>query len=376
MLRRLRSCAPAGPHQPLAEFTRTLAPALLLSTLALAALGCAEDGQAPTGPTAAPGPDQAVTAAAYTVKDLGTLGGPYSSARAINNVGSIVGTSSLASGAQHAFLYRAGVMRDLGALAGGQSQALAINDAGVVVGSSTVRSGAWRAVRWKDGVKTNLGTLGGQNSEATGINQAGVIVGWSETASGQHHAFVWRNGVMTDLGTLGGTWSHAYGINRWGRIVGYSTTASGERHAVAWSNTGVVKDLGTRDRVSSVATAINDNGQIAGILGTWPDAAGEELAFSNPFLFYQGTWTVFGTGQLSSDAWAISATGTIVGGDFTEREEDATNDAWVWESGTVTRLPELAPGNSGAHGVNQYGTIVGYGPSTADPTHAMLWRRQ
>jgi probable HAF family extracellular repeat protein len=339
-------------------------------------MGCAEDTQPTTGPTTPTAPDQAVAAAVYTVKDLGTLGGPYSSARAINNVGGIVGVSSVAGGAQHAFLYRAGVMRDLGALAGGQSQALALNDAGVVVGSSTVLSGALRAVRWKDGVKKNLGTLGGRNSEATGINLAGVIVGWSETASGQHHAFVWRDGVLKDLGTLGGTWSHAYGINRAGRVVGYATTASGERHAVAWSNTGVVKDLGTHGRVSSLATAINDNGQMAGIIGPVPDAAGEELAFSNPFLFYQGTWTVFGTGQLSSDAWAISATGIIVGGDFTERDEEATEDAWAWEAGVVTRLPELAPGHSGAYGVNQYGTIVGYGPSVTGASHAMLWRRQ
>ena len=376
MHRPIPACDTADPAGPFGRLAGVLGPALLLGTLTLVAAGCADDAQAPTGPTAGTGPDQAVAAAVYTVKDLGTLGGPSSQANAINNLGSIVGTSSLSSGVVHAFIYRAGVMRDLGALAGGWSQANAINDAGVVVGWSTVLSGASRAVRWKDGVKKNLGTLGGRNSEATGINQSGVIVGWSETASGQHHAFVWRDGVMTDLGTLGGNFSHAYGINRYGRIVGSSTTASGERHAVAWSNSGVVKDLGTHGRLSSVATAISDNGRIAGILGAWPDAVGEELDHANPFLFYQGTWTVFGTRQPTSQAWAIGPTGIIVGRDADYRDEDANEDAWVWENGTVTRLPELADGHSGASGVNQYGNIVGYGPSAAGKSHAMLWRRQ
>ena len=373
MQRRIPSPDTIRPARPLG---RIRTQALLLGTVGLAAMGCAEDVQAPTGPATSTGPDQVVVAAVYTVKDLGTLGGPYSQANAINNLGSIVGISSLAGGGSRAFLYRAGVMRDLGALAGGQSQALAINDAGVVVGSSRVLSGAWRAVRWKDGAKKNLGTLGGRNSEATGINLAGVIVGWSETASGPRHAFVWRDGVMTDLGTLGGEWSQAYGINRAGRVVGYAMTASGERHAVAWSNTGVVKDLGTHGRVSSIATAINDNGQMAGILGTFPDAVGEELDWADPFLFYQGRWTQIGTRQPSSQAWGIGATGIVVGRDADYRDEDATEDAWVWENGSVTRLPERAPGNSGASGVNQYGTIVGYGPSAAGASHAMLWRRQ
>lgn len=364
---------------PLGRFAGGLARGLLLGTLGLVALGCAEDPAAPTDPAAPARPDGDVTATAatYVIKDLGTLGGTYSAATAINKVGSIVGSSTTATGAVHAFLYRAGVMRDLGALGGGQSTALAINDSGVVVGSSTVLSGALRAVRWKNGVKKNLGTLGGRNSEATGINLAGVIVGWSETASGQHHAFIWRNGVMTDLGALVGGFSHASGINVYGRVVGWSNDAARHNHAVAWTN-GVLKDLGTNGWMSASAAAINDKGQIVGTFGPPLDAEGADLEMSTPFLFYQGTWTRFNTGQMTSEARAINAGGIIVGKDQPDyRDDNPWADAWVRENGVVQKLPKLIDGHSGATGINQYGTIVGSSQKTsAGQSHAVLWRRQ
>ncbi len=361
--------------RPLGRVAGVLGRGLLLGTMGFAALGCAEDPAGPTGTAAPAGSDAEATAATYAVKDLGTLGGKRSHATAINNVGAIVGSSTTASGATHAFHYRAGVMRDLGALAGGQSWALAINDSGVVVGSSTVLSGASRAVRWKDGVKKNLGTLGGRNSEATGINLSGVIVGWSETATGQHHAFIWRNGVMTDLGTLGGGFSEASGINVYGRVVGRSMDASGRNHVVAWKD-GVVKDLGTNGRMGSAAYAIDDNGRIVGALGPPLNAEGGELEISTSFLFYQGTWTVFGTGQITSEARAVSAGGTIVGTDYDERDDLSTVDAWVRENGSVQRLPKLVGGHSAAFGINRYGTIVGYSETSGRQIHAVLWRRQ
>jgi probable HAF family extracellular repeat protein len=364
-------CAP-----PRGKYASALARGLLLGTIGIAALGCAEDPAAPTGLAATAHPDDAITATTYAIRDLGTLGGGFSEAMAINNFGRVVGLSDLASGKRHAFLWHAGVMEDLGALAGGQSKALAINDSGVVVGSSTVLSGAWRAVRWKKGVKTNLGTLGGRNSEATGINLAGVIVGWSETSSGKRHAFIWRNGAMTDLGALAGGYSQASGINRYGRVVGLSRAASGRNHAVVWKN-GVMTDLGTHGRRSTVASAINDKGQIVGTLGPRLDAEGGELEVTTPFLFYQGTWTVFGTGQLSSEARAINAGGIIVGQDEDPRDDFANADAWVRENGVVQQLPELSDGHSGASGINQYGTIVGSSKKTSDgQSHAVLWRRQ
>ena len=83
-------------------------------------------------------------------------------------------------------------MTDLGTLGGTFSFAVAINDLGQVVGSSTTTTGEIHAFRWQAGVMTDLGTLGGTSSEAHAINGRGRIVGHSETAAGVTHAVLWR----------------------------------------------------------------------------------------------------------------------------------------------------------------------------------------
>ena len=76
-----------------------------------------------------------------TVTDLGTLGGSYSYASAVNDSGQVVGYSGTAgSFASHAFSWtQKGGMVDLGTLGGsdGYSSASAVNDSGQVVGSSS-----------------------------------------------------------------------------------------------------------------------------------------------------------------------------------------------------------------------------------------------
>src|SRR5262249_30943758 len=72
-----------------------------------------------------------------TVTDLGTLGGPTSTATAINNSGQVAGSADLANGLTHAFLFTAGKMTDLGGLPGYNfTTATAINDSGQVIGYS------------------------------------------------------------------------------------------------------------------------------------------------------------------------------------------------------------------------------------------------
>src|SRR2546427_12260899 len=67
--------------------------------------------------------------------DLGTLGGVFSSASAINANGQVVGGSQTADGTYHAFSWTAaGGMVDLGTLSGSSSDAIAIYGSGRGVG--------------------------------------------------------------------------------------------------------------------------------------------------------------------------------------------------------------------------------------------------
>jgi probable HAF family extracellular repeat protein len=347
---------------------------LLLTVLAavLASWGCSPEEDSSTGPSRVP--PLAVTAAAtYTIRDLGFQGQAFG----INNAGTVVGSSM-----GRAFRWQNGVFKDLGTIVGGhESQANAINNSGVIAGWSRNSAGDLRAVRWTpDGRKRSLGTLGGRESQALGINDLGVIVGWSRTAAGQQHAFKWENGVMTDLGTMPahGASSVATDINRGGAIVGYSEVAPGERHAFKWKD-GVFKDLGTGGTQSSKAFAINTKGQIAGILGPPPDAAGEEEDFSTGFLFYQDVMTrINHVRHPTTQVNDISPTGIVVGSEEDLRAEDPRDneDPWFFENGITTRLPELSNGFSGAQAINLAGTIAGYSQTASGQIHVVIWRRR
>jgi probable HAF family extracellular repeat protein len=74
-------------------------------------------------------------AATYTVTDLGTLGGDCF-AMDINLLGQIVGTCRAGAGPEQAFLYGGGIMSPLGTLGGAYSFANAINQLGDTTGDS------------------------------------------------------------------------------------------------------------------------------------------------------------------------------------------------------------------------------------------------
>jgi probable HAF family extracellular repeat protein len=231
------------------------------------------------------------------MKDLGTLGSDFSSARGINDNGQIVGWSYTASGSYDAFLWTPGgtdgvpsnpQMKDLGTLPGfSNSIANDINGAGQVVGyveKVGTSIDPEDAFLWQNGVgMTDLGTLrggSGLQTVATAINGSSPVqvVGYGYTQvqprSLHEHAFRWQNGVMTDLGTLTGQkdsnqLSEAYDINDSSQVVGYSHVTSGGNHAFIWQQSTGMVDLNTLIDSSlgwtlGVAWGINGNGQIVG----------------------------------------------------------------------------------------------------------------
>jgi probable HAF family extracellular repeat protein len=356
--------------------------------LALSVWACTEDR--PTEPSTEVRTSTAAVATTYTVRDLGTLGGPSSGASDINNAGVVVGQSATGTGAKHAFRWQNGFMTDLRALRGGtNSAATAINRNGVIVGWSEIEGGATRAVRWEDGAKRNLGTLGGTASSATDINDSGWIVGYSLTQGGETHAFLWRTGVMTDLGTLGGSLSVATGINSAGAIVGYSTKAAGlivKQFPFRWKD-GVMHELpslpGTATAISTfarpaaiVAGRIVGEGAPEEADGDWSHA----LMWDGRILTDLG-FLGLGTGYARAED--VNSDGLVVGSVNHHLPDCASTEAFVWKDGEVTVLPWLGGENgfAAAAAINRTGLIVGSSETSTGSSdcvlgdvHATLWK--
>ena len=94
---------------------------------------------------------------------------------------------------------------DLGTLGGLFSDAVAINNSGRVVGTANTAAGANHGFSWTQvGGIVNIGTLGGDYSTPTGVNDSGQVVGFSSTATSLFgRAFSWTPaGGMIPIGTL------------------------------------------------------------------------------------------------------------------------------------------------------------------------------
>ena len=164
-----------------------------------------------------------------------------------------------------------------------------------------------------------------------------------------------------DLGTLGGASSMATAINDRGQVTGTSATASGTQHAFIWDH-DAMQDLGTLGGASSQGIALNDRGQVAGLSTT---GSGEFHAF---------LWTD-GTIQDLGAAGRFSVVGLNTGGQVVWTGPAGTDThGFVWAGNTARDLGTLGGCCSSVAAINNRGQIVGSSAAASGEDHAFLWQ--
>jgi probable HAF family extracellular repeat protein len=289
-------------------------------------------------------------------------------------------------------VWKNGSIIDLGTFGGTFGQANAINDRGQVVGfatntiSTSVSIAAFgcdvdlavptqtRAFIWEGGAIQDLGTLGGTDACAVLINKRGQVAGYSFTDSSANppvHPFLWHRDKMLDLGTLGGSFALAFGLNNQGEVAGFSFLAGDSVfHAFLWHE-GEIGDLGTLGGDTSRAESLNDAGEVIGEA----DLPGSQT--HHAFLWRHRGMTDLGTqdGDPCSDALSINSLGQIVGA-----STDCSNflHAFLWEKGLpMIDLNSFVPASSNltliaATLINDRGEIAAQGVLSNGDTHAIL----
>ena len=301
---------------------------------------------------------------------LGHLGGGGTNASDMNNLGHVVGLSSV-GGARHGFFWSESTgMVDIGSLGGEFSLGSYINDNDQVAGRATL-PGDNVEVSWFWSASTGLvqiPTLGGDESNPNAINDNGVVVGYVYTATDDERA---------TCGTLstGRSSSIARGgddINNSGQIIATRERVEGGTVAVLFREPQPDPDpvyeevviVGPDPVASSRGEFINDAGRATVYAGggsglwSWTEAGGLE--------------PVPRSRSLSMTARAMNASGQIAG--TANSNTSAPSYAFRWTpGGTTEQLATLSTFGSAAADINDAGIVVGTGLVAQNFGHATMW---
>ena len=348
------------------------------------------------------------------IQELAALPGARNSAAgSVSASGQIVGSSEDGQRVSHAVLWtQAGASpQDLGTLSVQGAAAGPVSDNGQVLISS--QDGLHGLFLWTIG-STPPGSVvpplcpSSAFIQPTALNPGGRVIGQSNTcdlSSNRRpiiHGFSWASGnPLSNLKSIGSgagfltcCHSETNAVNAGTQIVGASNTDRfGVSHASLWTAASgsptdsqpvdvEAVDLHTLDLLSdrnldaatnSVATAVNDSGQVVG--SSFIHFNGEP--FEHAFLWTQADgMTDLGTlpGGTGSKATAINARGWIVGN---------AGHAFLWtQMGGMVDLGTLPSGTtSEAVAVNANGQILGRSdlpptPAGVAQSHAVLWSSQ
>jgi probable HAF family extracellular repeat protein len=212
---------------------------------------------------------------------------------------------------------------------------------------------------------------------------AGMLAGYS-TAHAESYSFTNLGDISRALYgtsyTLQQPENKAFGINDSGQVVGIlkgKFNGTSQTQIIRWDNVGTSGTTAT-----SIYTAtgknnaydINNSGQIVGFRQT----SSYYYAFEyNPVT---STWTNLGkpTGSAQSVATAMNDAGQVVGYAGDQAGPYANNTAFIYSSGTIKHIPGATVGASGvgssmAMAINNQGLVTGYSTITGNIARAFIY---
>jgi uncharacterized membrane protein len=207
---------------------------------------------------------------------MATLGGTYTFALRLNDVGQSVGRGQTVAGVNHATLWQSpSQIVDLGLLPNADySGARAINEQGIIVAwSRTAGTQQWDGFVWTPDIANGaVGAIkvlprysGRPRNFPESINDQGVIVGYSEDADGFPYAVRWSplndgsGGYAAPIALdAGGQPARAYDVNNAGTIVGQVGRNRSTGVAFVWDAASGMRQLFNPSGKEARATAISD----------------------------------------------------------------------------------------------------------------------
>jgi len=313
----------------------------------------------------------------------------FTAASGINPRGDIVGGYTLADNVNHGFLLSAGKFTPIDYPGASVTVINGMNARGDIVGGYTI-SGVGHAFLLKDGHFTSIDYPAAAFTTATGVNSRGDIVGRYRDAGGVNHGFLLSSGSFTSLDFPGSSYTGATAITTTGDVLGRQISA-GVTHGFLLSRHQrhlgryTITDLGPLPGGNfSYAVGISESGLIAGVRSSASDGSNHATLWQREVGSVSDVSTP-GLGGLNSSAFSVNENAQTSGEAGTSDRDPNGEDfcgfqaqglpykgntcaAFLWQNGTMTKLPTLGGPNASGSVVNNRGNVVGFAENnTKDP---------
>jgi probable HAF family extracellular repeat protein len=217
-----------------------------------------------------------------------------------------------------------------------------------------------------------------------GYSQNGLID--PVTGAPEVRAVLWTANRIINLGTLGGAESLATQINDRGQVLGASSNDvpdpismfgfPTQTRTFVWED-GQLKDVGTLGGPDAAPFWINNQGQVAGssYLSSVPNAD-TGIPTIDPFLWEKGTMMDLGSlGGTIGFAQGMNSHGQVIGVSNLQGNQVSHPFLWSSEKRRMEDLGTLGGNNGSANWINDRGEVVGSADLPGSQAHhAFLWK--